>query len=225
MTIALRNFLGECPIFHMISGMYKDNICYLVIRGEVFKGFNILCGVGQGCPLAGSLFVFNFPPIVVSLSNALHRAAMNLGHGIFAYADDLALVLCEFWRLLPFLHLALAVVASAAGLRINWQSVQLVPLWCSLDLAIMRRRLSATCPSLASAKIAISAKYLGIMVGPGDTDQSKVAAPLGKYIQRCRFIAKIGPGWVCAASCWHPFHLSDVPPGLQVLRAPPRARM
>jgi hypothetical protein len=37
------------------------------------------------------------------------------------------------------------------------------------------------------------------LVGPGVTDRSAFAAPLEKYVARCRFIAKLGLGWNRAA--------------------------
>jgi hypothetical protein len=53
----------------------------------------------------------------------------------------------------------------------------------------------------------MTAKYLGILVGPGVTDIEAFAAPLNKYFERCRFIAKMGLGWVRAASLHNIFAL------------------
>jgi endonuclease/exonuclease/phosphatase family metal-dependent hydrolase len=207
MKEVLNKFLGRHPLNHMISMMYDDNFCDLVIRGSVMPGFRVLCGVRQGCPLSGSLFALAFHPILVSISEALYRHAMHIGHDIFGYADDLALVLYEFWLLLPALDRALAVIASAAGLHINWKKVQLIPLWARPDMEYMRKRMSATCPRWKPAKIDMAAKYLGIQVGPGVTDISAFAAPLLKYTDRCRFIAKMGLGWARAASLHNIFAL------------------
>jgi endonuclease/exonuclease/phosphatase family metal-dependent hydrolase len=207
MKAVLDKFLGDHPLKHMICTMYEGNTCDLVIRGQVTKGFKVLCGVRQGCPLSGSLFALAFHPILVSLSDALFKTAMHIGHDIFGYADDLALVLYDFWPLLPALDRALVVVASAAGLHINWKKVQLVPLWRLPDLALMRRRISATCPRWKPSQIDLCAKYLGILVGPGVTDTQAFAAPVAKYIDRCRFIAKMGLGWTRAASLHNLFAL------------------
>ncbi len=203
----LDKFLGDHPLNHMITSMYADTSCDIVIRGSVLPGFRVLCGVRQGCPLSGSLFALAFHPIIVSLSNSLYRVSMHIGHDIFAYADDLALVLYEFWRLLPALDQALADVAAGAGLRINWQKVQLIPLWWHADLELVKRRISATCPRWKPSKLAMTAKYLGILVGPGVSDSDVFAAPLKKYLERCRFIAKLGLGWVRAASLHNIFAL------------------
>jgi hypothetical protein len=203
----LDKFLGSHPLNHMISTMYTDNTCDIVIRGSVLPGFRVLCGVRQGCPLSGSLFALAFHPIIVSLSNSLYRVSMSIGHDIFAYADDLALVLYEFWRLLPALDQALADVAAGAGLRINWQKVQLIPLWWHADLELTKRRLSAACPRWKPSKLGMTAKYLGILVGPGVSDTDVFATPLKKYWERCRFIAKLGLGWIRAASLHNIFAL------------------
>jgi hypothetical protein len=207
MKKVLDHFLGDHPLKHMICTMYESNTCDMVIRGSVTSGFKVLCGVRQGCPLSGSLFALAFHPILVSLSDALLKAAMHVGHDIFGYADDLALVLYELWALLPALNSALACIASAAGLHINWKKVQLIPLWRDPDLELMRRRLSATCPRWAPSKIGLSAKYLGIQVGPGVSDFDAFAVPLSKYLDRCRFIAKMGLGWMRAATLHNIFAL------------------
>jgi hypothetical protein len=175
MLQVLFNFVGNHSIYKMIKSMYQNNVCNLVVRGTVFPGFKVLCGVRQGCPLSGSLFALSFHPVVVALSFCLYKASMHIGHDIFAYADDLALVLYDFWKLLPALDRVLAEVALAAGLRINWRKVQLVPLWPAVDLALAKRRLTATCPHWKPAQMALEAKYLGILVGPGVTDQSAFA--------------------------------------------------
>jgi endonuclease/exonuclease/phosphatase family metal-dependent hydrolase len=207
MKTVLTKFLGDHPLNHMITAMYDSTSCDLVLRGQVTPGFRVLCGVRQGCPLSGSLFALAFHPILVCLSDALFKAAMHVGHDIFGYADDLALVLYDLWLLLPALDHALAVVASAAGLHINWKKVQLIPLWRSPNLAAMRNRISATCPRWKPTQLALTAKYLGIQVGPGVTDSFVFAAPLTKYLERCRFIAKMGLGWSRAASLHNLFAL------------------
>jgi hypothetical protein len=207
MILVLKRFLGEHPLVHMISSMYKDNSCQLVVRGSVFPGFRIVCGVRQGCPLSGSLFALTFHPVIVFLSNSLFKHSMTVGHDLFAYADDLALVLYDFWKQLNPLATALSIVASATGLHISWRKVQIVPLARNPDIPAFRRRLSATRPAWSTAKIGLSAKYLGILVGPEVTDKSNMAAPLAKYFDRCRFIARLGLGWVRAAAMHNIFAL------------------
>jgi hypothetical protein len=207
MRSVLSRFLGSHPLLYMISAMYENNTCDLVIRGTVSDGFSVLCGVRQGCPLSGSLFALAFHPILVGISEALYKAAMHVGHDIFGYADDLALVLYDLWRLLPALDQVLSLVASGAGLHINWKKVQLIPLWRNPNFDLMRNRLSATCPRWKPSKLATSAKYLGIQVGPGVSDLDAFAAPLAKYLERCRFIAKMGLGWTKAAALHNMFAL------------------
>jgi hypothetical protein len=185
---------------HMIKEMYKDTCCDIVLRGSVLPGFKVLCGVRQGCPLSGSLFALVFHPVIVSLGDALYRTAMNVGHDIFGYADDLAFILYDFWKQLLALDRTLTVIATATGLYINWKKVQLVPLWRNPDLDALLRRLSATCPRWKPAKLGLSAKYLGILVGPGVSDGEVFAAPYAKYIARCRFISQMGLGLVRSSS-------------------------
>jgi hypothetical protein len=53
---SVHRFLGDHPPFGMIRDVYSDNTCDLVLPGERYPGFQVLCGVRQGCPLSGSLF-------------------------------------------------------------------------------------------------------------------------------------------------------------------------
>jgi hypothetical protein len=207
MMQVLDNFLGSHPLRDMIGNIYKDTSCDMLVRGTLVPGFKVLCGVRQGCPLSGTLFALTFHPIIVALSDAIFKVSMHIGHDIFAYADDLALVLHEFWKQLPALDSTLAYIAVGAGLKVNWKKVQLIPLWREADCDLMKRRLSASCPHWKPAKIGFSAKYLGILVGPGASDTSAFADPFIKYIDRCRFINKMGLGWTRAAAMHNIFAL------------------
>jgi hypothetical protein len=207
MNKVIHKFLGDHPLYHMIHDMYQGNKCEMVIRGTTHHGFDIHCGVRQGCPLSGTLFALCFHPIVVHLSEVMYRQSMHLGFNIFAYADDLACILWEFWRQLETFALGLSTIASGAGLHISWRKVQLVPLHRHPDLDDFRRRLSATRPAWSTATISLQAKYLGIITGPGATDKITMQAPLQKYIERCRFIGRLGLGWVRAAAMHNIFAL------------------
>jgi hypothetical protein len=200
-------FLGQHPLAHMIASMYSNNKCEIVVRGGTYQGFDILCGVRQGCPLSGTLFALCFHPIIVHMADMMYRYAMNISFHIFAYADDLACILFEFWRQLQPFAQCLTLIASAAGLSINWRKVQLVPLHRHPDLEQFRRRLSATRPAWAVAKVALQAKYLGIVVGPAVTDKIAMEGPLLKYLERCRFISRLGLGWVKASAMHNIFAL------------------
>jgi hypothetical protein len=51
MLSAVYNFLGDHPLYTMVKNIYTGNTCDMIIRGELFPGFEIFCGVMQGCPL------------------------------------------------------------------------------------------------------------------------------------------------------------------------------
>jgi hypothetical protein len=201
------SFLGQHPLAHMIASMYANNRCDIIVRGSTYPGFRIFCGVRQGCPLSGTLFALCFHPIILHMADMMYRHSMHISFHIFAYADDLACILFEFWRQLQPFAQCLTLVASAAGLHINWRKVQLVPLHRHPDLEQFRRRLSATRPAWAVAKIALQAKYLGFVIGPAVTDKMAMEGPLQKYLERCRFISRLGLGWVRAAAMHNIFAL------------------
>jgi hypothetical protein len=200
-------FLGRHPLARMIDNMYRHNECDMIIRGNTYPGFRIHCGVRQGCPLSGSLFALCFHPVILHLSDMMFKHSMHIAFHVFAYADDLACILFEFWKQLETFAACLAVIASAAGLHISWRKVQLIPLHRHPDLELFRRRLSATRPAWAVAKIALQAKYLGFIVGPAVTDKTSFEGPLNKYIERCRFISRLGMGWFKATEMHNIFAL------------------
>jgi hypothetical protein len=207
MLKVIYRFLGQHPLANMIASMYASNQCEIIVRGSTHPGFRIFCGVRQGCPLSGTLFALCFHPIILHMADMMYRYSMNISFHIFAYADDLACILFEFWRQLNTFAQCLSLVASAAGLHINWLKVQLVPLHRHPDLEQFRRRLSATRPAWAVAKVTLQAKYLGIVIGPAVTDKQAMEEPLQKYIERCRFISRLGLGWVKASAMHNIFAL------------------
>jgi hypothetical protein len=207
MLQVVSRFLGPHPLAHMIGSMYHNNECDMIIRGNTYPGFRIYCGVRQGCPLSGSLFALCFHPVILHLSNMMYRHSMHIAFHIYAYADDLACIMFEFWKQLETFAACLSVIASAAGLHINWRKVQIIPLHRHPNIDLFRRRLSATRPAWAAAKIALQAKYLGFIVGPEVTDKVSFAGPLLKYIERCRFISRLGLGWAKAAEMHNIFAL------------------
>jgi hypothetical protein len=105
----------------------------------------------------------------------------------------------------------LNTITSAAGLVISWKKVQRVPLQHHLDIDAFRRRLSATRPAWALTKIKLHAKCLGILGGPGVTDKLNMSEAYNKYLVRCRFVARLGLGWVRASAMHNIFALPVLP--------------
>jgi hypothetical protein len=57
---------------------------------------------------------------------------------------------------------------------------------------------------------------LGILLGPEATDKMNMQASFDKYLERCRFIARLGLGWIKAASLRNIFALLVLPYVAQV---------
>ena len=51
-------------IINILKAMHLANTVDIKLRGQVFQGFAILCGIWQGCPASGSLFALLMDPFV-----------------------------------------------------------------------------------------------------------------------------------------------------------------
>lgn len=76
-------------VINIVKFLYTEQETLFVICGEIVATVSVGRGVEQGCPLSGSIFALAVDPL-------LRRSAQGPGpldHRVFAYADDLALVL------------------------------------------------------------------------------------------------------------------------------------
>lgn len=84
------------------------------------KSFSVESGVPQGCPLSGSTFCIASVPLLVALAAVVGRS------GVFAFADDLALVVRSL-RLLPQIRRTLEAVGAATALMVRCAKCAIVP--------------------------------------------------------------------------------------------------
>ena len=120
----------------------------------------ILRGVRQGCPASGSLFAIVFDPFV-RLYHHLLDPHLCL---IVSYADDLAMGLRDLFSHLALLVPALQLMGAAAGLWIHPGKTVIVWLG-SLTLDAVRSRIAAEVGYVASAKVSLSGRLLGVSLG------------------------------------------------------------
>eukprot|EP00972_Heterocapsa_arctica_P056222 8295167-Heterocapsa_arctica.AAC.1 len=94
MALSAINF----PLFiiRALQALYSNNHHYFQFAGLVMFAFTGGAGVRQGCPASSSLFVVVTDPIVRALLLRIPRNCM-----LRAYADDIALVLTNFWLQAP----------------------------------------------------------------------------------------------------------------------------
>lgn len=77
-------------VIRLLRFLFTDQETYFVVRGEVVVAIGR--GVKQGCPLSDSLFALAVDLLLMMLA----QGPAPLSRRIFAYADDLSLVLRDF---------------------------------------------------------------------------------------------------------------------------------
>ena len=158
--------LGLPPAaLQVVRTLYAGHCCEVSFAGERFPGFQITAGVRQGCPLSPLLFAAVLDPFL------RHLAASVPGAAVYAYADDIAMVLQHIERDMPRVHACFEEFAAVSGLRLNLPKVVCIPLWHE-DLGRVRQRMEACCPPWAGIVIRGCARYLGFWVGPDKAQKS-----------------------------------------------------
>ena len=165
-----------------VKAMYKNNQAYTSIAGIMTWIFIVACGVLQGCPLSGTLFVLAIDPLL----HLFERFVCSPGHGaIYACADDIGAALSEI-RHLKILHKWFTKVTKASGLILKPAKCVLVLTTVSAsehNISRIREWLAVNIPEWSNFQIRSSAKYLGIHIGP------KLGG-LNWYAPICKFVAR-----------------------------------
>ena len=196
-------FIGvPSNVINAVRLLYTNNKHNILFGGSCHKGFTVLAGMKQGCPLSGVLFAIVADILVRAL---VWRIPPQLGI-VRAYADDIAIVLCNAFIVLPALVVLYEKWELASGMILNKRKCVAVPLgWTSLEsFSILLREYAG---NWADFEVALCAKYLGVYIGPGSTMKS-FAAPMKKYEARCRSIRAMGMGLTTTISLYNMFAAS-----------------
>ena len=73
---------------------YRNNRHLLKLHGSLFHGVVVHSGVRQGCPLSGLLFALCIDVLLEKIDARLHGDEV-----IGAFADDIAVVVEDFWEI------------------------------------------------------------------------------------------------------------------------------
>ena len=199
----------------MFSAMlYRANRCQLVAGGTRHAGFELQAGIRQGCPLSPLLFAVASDVLLRRLQRLVPEATFR------AYADDLA---AELPRGLPQLLLVEPIFeefARLSGLRLNLPKVVAVPLWLT-PLDALRAEWAGRIPGWVGMRVALSAKYLGFMLGPG-RGRSSWDGPLRKYSERAAAWGQAGAGLMLTALAYSVYVVSVLSFVLQLEPLPPQ---
>ncbi|CAK0896015.1 unnamed protein product [Prorocentrum cordatum] len=149
--------------------------------------FVILCGILQGDPLSGTMFVIGAQPFVEAHMQQLEAKALGLTRWC---ADDIqALIFCR--RGLRTLARIFRLAERLAGLQLQPKKCAAVPLWAPFSAEVevaMRKCLDEAC-GWGSFTVASSVELLGCLVGPGASLAAQWAAPLARLRERVLALA------------------------------------
>eukprot|EP00973_Karenia_brevis_P091104 12405859-Karenia_brevis.AAC.1 len=146
-----------------MHAIYHDVNCFIKHAGQIQHMCTVRSGVLQGCPLASILFVLAMEPWCCMFNYTLNSKAI-----VELCADDIAIVFKNL-RDMPVVHKLFELARRCAGLTLKTRKCVLVPLSAPLapqTLENIRDFLQAQIPEWLSMRIASSAEYLGIWLGP-----------------------------------------------------------
>ena len=149
------------PLLRLIRALYDDVIADIRI-GSATRKLIISSGIKQGCPLSATIFALVFDACISFLISRPLLSHIR----VFAYADDLAVIITKIWETIQTLCRTFDLFEKIASLRLNWKKTVFVPLY-NTSIDAFRDAILVAAPSAEQAAFATAAKYLGVMVGPG----------------------------------------------------------
>ena len=173
-------------IIHALQGLYGRNDHWLKWQNCTDPVLSVKSGVKQGCPLSPILFIVATEPLLQFLKKHL-----SPGDTLRGYADDLAIVLQRVWETGPALAGAFTWIEGLTGLSLNAKKCIMVPLWPRK--AVSLPLLGESIPLWRDFKVALHAKYLGVVIGPGAADVRWTEVD-AKFRARVRTLAGIPLG-------------------------------
>ena len=166
-----------------VRTLYSSNECHIHLGGRRWAGFALT---------AVSIDI---------LLRRIHR--LHLKVLVRAFADDIALVVPQWWAVASGLARLFSDFAGIAGLELNLPKTLLIPLWVE-DLTAVRINIARRVPSWAALSVETYGTYLGMVVGPGSPGRSW-SKPLAKFRERVQHLAEQGLGLYAAINGYHIF--------------------
>jgi hypothetical protein len=149
-------------IIRLIRCFYRDCRHLIRVDGRRYPGPRLLSGVRQGCPLSGLLFAIIMEPILRTVCRSLGP----YGH-LRAYADDIGIVVRDYFVVIGALGGAFLRIGAASGLLLNVGKTIFIPLWHVASFARIRQTIIELWPHWGQIILASCGKYLGFLLGPG----------------------------------------------------------
>ena len=169
--------------------LYRDNVHFLRLQGQLFEGPSVHSGVRQGCPLSGILFAICADVLLIRIRSKLQ----GVDEVVRAFADDTAAAVNDLFASLVTLADLFEEYANISGLELNIKKTVVIPLWPLSNVDDIKRRIGHLCPSWKNVGVDNKGRYLGFIIGPGANEHSWEAA-MRKYKQRVTTWSKVKCG-------------------------------
>lgn len=105
---------GDPAYIDVVKLLYRNNWHLLKIGGSTYNGIQVNSGVRQGCPLSGLLFAICIDVFLLKIQRVLRRDEC-----VGAFADDIAVVLGDFWLSAPALQRIFVEFHEISALALN----------------------------------------------------------------------------------------------------------
>ncbi|CAK0821360.1 unnamed protein product [Prorocentrum cordatum] len=203
--------------------MFFDSMCNNILAmapcaGQYVPLFYIRSGIIQGCGWSGTLYALGTACFLLNLETVPEAQGRGLCR---ACADDLGLAL-RASAYLVYLADVMLCMEILAGLELKAPKCHIIPLagQVNADLILkLKNALLNIVPKFKDFNICDRLTYLGLLLGPGATDQLIYAKAFNKY--RSRVMAHsasdapaVGASWINASILRFPngaFRLKDWP--------------
>ena len=168
----------------VIECMYK--FAYAVVRlpsGCTVVVHPILCGVIQGCPLAGTCFALAMDPLIRLMKFHICKPGLGI---IRVCADDVGMALKAITSL-DIVHKVFEIISRISGLKLKIRKTAIVPC-CKFTPELseyVQALLASRFVAWIGALVAGAARYLGAFLGPLGSSQTW-DKPFVKYEDRAK---------------------------------------
>lgn len=155
--VLLRRMRLPLRLLGTIEMMYHNMVTYFEVGGHVCAVVELKSGIRQGCPLSGTICAIALDPAIRYFLEQATFASCR----IFAFADDLAVVLTKIAEQLVQLARFFDEWYKASGLCLKPRKCMRIPLWDGGFLEL--RGVVDAVPAFTGMETSSSARYLGVL--------------------------------------------------------------
>ncbi len=173
-------------VLNSIKNLYCDHRCSVNFGSTSIKGFDILSGIRQGCPISPLIFATVLDIALRRLQRIVPNATVK------AFADDIAIVVDDVEEALGLLEEFFRDLEQIAGLDLNKKKCILIPLWQG-DLREIQNDIARKFQFWAPIQVEYKGMYLGTLIGPESNEHFWDKA-VKKFMEAATAWGKLGLG-------------------------------